>query len=59
MKDNMKVYRIGFNGNDETEFEIQPGTAEAEMCELMELFCCFIQESDIQIITVDYIEIVQ
>lgn len=51
------VYRIGFNGNDETEFDIEPGTAESEMTELMELFDTFLTENpDIIFKEIDYIE---
>lgn len=51
------VYRIGFNGNDETEFDIVPGTEESEMAELMNLFDDFLAENpDIVFKEIDYIE---
>jgi hypothetical protein len=51
------VYRIGFNGNDETEFDIEPGTEESEMAELMSLFEDFLAENpDIIFKEINYIE---
>lgn len=51
------TYRIGFNGNDETEFDVEPGTAESETAELMELFESFLAENpDIIFKEIDYIE---
>ena len=51
------VYRIGFNGNDETEFDVIADTNESEMAELMELFIFFLKENpDIEFKSVDYIE---
>ena len=51
------IYRIGFNGSDETEFDITAGTAESEMAELMELFIHFLDENPgIKFDTIDYIE---
>lgn len=51
------TYRIGFNGNDETEFDVISGTTESEMTELMELFIFFLQENkDIKFQCIDYIE---
>lgn len=53
------VYRIGFNGNDETEFDIEPGTEESETAELMELFENFLAENpNIIFKEIDYIECV-
>lgn len=57
--DKYHVYRIGFNGNDETEFDVVAGTSESEMAELMELFIFFLKENpDIALQSVDYIEYV-
>lgn len=54
---NYTIYRIGFNGNDETEFDVEKGTVESEMIELLELFGLFLQENpSIVLKTVDYIE---
>ena len=51
------TYRIGFNGNDETEFDIVASTDEKEMAELMELFVFFLEENkDIKFQCIDYIE---
>lgn len=51
------TYRIGFNGNDETEFDVEPGTEGAQMTELMELFENFLEENpDIIFKEIDYIE---
>lgn len=54
------TYRIGFNGNDETEFDVEPGTAESETAELMSLFEDFLAENpDIIFQEIDYIEQVE
>ena len=54
-----RIYRIGFNGNDETEFDVKAGSTESEMAELMELFIFFLQENkDIEFQCIDYIEYV-
>jgi hypothetical protein len=51
------IYRIGFNGDDETEFDVEPGTEESEMEELMNLFEDFLAENpDITFSRIDYIE---
>ena len=51
------TYRIGFNGNDETEFDVKAGTEESEVAELMELFIFFLEENkDIKFQCIDYIE---
>lgn len=51
------TYKIGFNGNDETEFDVVKGTEESEMAELMELFEDFLTENpDIIFKEIDYIE---
>ena len=51
------TYRIGFNGNDETEFDIEISSEERELAELMELFIFFLQENkDIKFHCIDYIE---
>ena len=51
------TYRIGFNGNDETEFDVEKGTEESEMAELMELFENFLAENpNIIFEGIDYIE---
>lgn len=51
------TYRIGFNGNDETEFDVEASTEEKEIAELMELFVFFLQENkDIEFQCIDYIE---
>ena len=51
------TYRIGFNGNDETEFDVEKGTEESEMAELMELFENFLAENpNIIFERIDYIE---
>lgn len=53
------VYRIYFNGDDETEFDVVPGTEEAQMTELMELFEDFLAENpDIIFKEINYIECV-
>lgn len=55
-----KTYNIGFNGNDETQFDVEPGTEESEMAELMQLFECFLAENpDIKFESIDYIEQVE
>ena len=52
-----RTYRIGFNGNDETEFDVEKGSVESEMAELTELFIFFLKENpDIKFETIDYIE---
>lgn len=52
-----RTYRIGFNGNDETEFDVEKGAVESEMAELMELFILFLDENpDIKFESIDYIE---
>ena len=59
METKMHVYRIGFNGDDETEFDVVPGTEESEMAELMELFEDFLAENpNIIFEEIDYIECV-
>ena len=51
------TYRIGFNGNDETEFDVVPAAQDFEMAELMELFIHFLKENpNIDFTSVDYIE---
>ena len=51
------TYRIGFNENDETEFDVVESTPDCEMAELMELFIFFLKENkDIDLKCVDYIE---
>ena len=52
-----RTYRIGFNGNDETEFDVKVSTEEKEIAELMELFIFFLEENkDIEFQCIDYIE---
>ena len=52
-----RIYRIGFNNNDETEFDVTKGTQESEIAELMELFIFFLEENrDINFKCIDYIE---
>ena len=54
------IYRIGFNGNDETEFDVVAGTMESETAELMELFIHVLEENpNIAFKTIDYIEYVR
>ena len=51
------VYDIGFNGDDETEFDVEPADdTMTEMAELMTLFVHFLQENNIQLKKVDYSE---
>lgn len=51
------TYRIGFNGNDETEFDVVPAAQDFEMAELMELFIHFLNENpDITFREINYIE---
>jgi len=51
------TYRIGFNGYDETEFDVEPGTEESEMGELLSLFEDFLAENpDIVFKEINYIE---
>lgn len=51
------IYRIGFNGNDETEFDVEAGAPKVEIAELMELFLEFLCENpDIEFKGIDYIE---
>lgn len=51
----MQVVRIGFNGNDETEFDVC-FDGEKGLCEIIELFVMFLGENRIELKSVDYIE---
>lgn len=54
------IYRIGFNGNDEVEFDVEQGTEASEMAELLQLFEDFLAENpDIVFERIDYIEQVE
>lgn len=54
------TYRIGFNGYDETEFDVEQGTEASEMAELLGLFEDFLAENpDIIFQEINYIEQVE
>ena len=51
------TYRIGFNGDDETEFDVVPAAQDFEMAELMKLLIYFLKENpNINFESIDYIE---
>ena len=59
-REKYRTYRIGFNDNDETEFDVVQVDRLSEMAELMRLFIHFLRENpDIEIDTIDYVEVAE
>lgn len=57
MNQKMKTYAIGFNGNDEVDFEVPYESGlEPSVCELFVLFHTFLNESNIVLKSVEYID---